>query len=154
MVKAATSNHYRKSIPTADPLSRAERSERMSRIRSKHTQPELHVRRTVFALGYRYKLHANGLPCRPDLVFPGRKKIILVHGCFWHRHRSKRCRLARLPKSKLEFWMPKLERNRARDMKNVTKLRRLGWKVLTIWECELSKPQLQQRIVRFLDRTV
>lgn len=134
-----------------DPLSRAERSERMSRIRSKHTQPELNVRHLIFRMGYRYRLHSKTLPGNPDIVFPAKKKIILVHGCFWHRHASKRCRLARLPKSKLSFWLTKLERNRLRDTANIAKLRHLGWRVLTLWECELKKTNLERRIARFLD---
>ena len=137
---------------TGDPLSCAQRSERMSRVRSKHTKPELRVRRLVFSLGYRYRLHSSDLPCTPDLVFPKRKKVILVHGCFWHRHSNKQCRLARWPKSRLDFWISKLESNRVRDKKNVAKLRRLGWSVMTIWECEINKPNLRKRIIRFLHR--
>jgi DNA mismatch endonuclease (patch repair protein) len=135
-----------------DPLTRSERSERMSRIRSKHTQPELRVRHLILRMGYRYRLHSKRLPCRPDIVFPGKKKIILVHGCFWHRHPNKRCRLARLPKSKLGFWLTKLEGNRVRDAANIAKLRRLGWRVLTLWECEVRKSNLENRILRFLER--
>jgi DNA mismatch endonuclease (patch repair protein) len=134
-----------------DPLSTAARSERMSRVRSKHTKPELRVRRLVFALGFRYRLHVANLPCTPDLVFRGRKKIILVHGCFWHRHQHNGCRLARLPRSRLGFWLPKLEANRARDSRNVSKLRRLGWSVMTVWECQLGRPGLERRVRRFLE---
>ena len=107
------------------------------------------VRRLVFALGYRYRLHVSGMPGRPDLVFSGRRKVIFVHGCFWHRHA--RCKLARLPKSRLEFWIPKLDANRRRDRKNVRALRRKGWAVLTIWECGLGNPRLPSTIERFLD---
>ena len=106
------------------------------------------VRRLVFALGYRYRLHVSGMPGRPDLVFSGRRKVIFVHGCFWHRHA--RCRLARLPKSRLEFWISKLEANKRRDRKNVRALRRKGWTVLTIWECGLGNPRLPSTIERFL----
>ena len=132
-----------------DTLTRAQRSAVMSRVRSKDSRPEMFVRRLVFALGYRYRLHVSGIPGRPDLVFSGRRKVIFVHGCFWHRHA--RCALARLPKSRLEFWLPKLEANRRRDQENVRALHRTGWAVLTIWECELGDPRLPSTIERFLD---
>lgn len=122
----------------------------MARVRSKNTRPELLVRRLVFALGYRYRLHRRNLPGSPDLVFTPRAKVIFVHGCFWHRH--SRCALARLPKSRIDFWVPKLEGNRCRDEKNKRALARMGWKVLTIWECQLGdKTQLSAVIRRFLD---
>ena len=132
-----------------DTLTKAQRSALMSRVRSKDSRPEMFVRRLVFALGYRYRLHVSGMPGRPDLVFSGRRKVIFVHGCFWHRHA--RCKLARLPKSRLEFWIPKLDANRRRDRKNVRVLRRKGWAVLTIWECGLGNPRLPSTIERFLD---
>lgn len=125
----------------------------MGRIRNRDTTPELSVRRLVSALGYRYRLHVGGLPGRPDLVFAGRRKVIFVHGCFWHRHRNARCRLARIPKSRLEFWVPKLENNSERDRRNLTALRRTGWRALVIWECELGQiAALSRRIQRFLER--
>lgn len=133
-----------------DTLSVAERSEIMSRVRSKDTVPEMLVRRTVFSLGYRYRLHDRTLPGCPDLVFRGREKVIFVHGCFWHRHSG--CPKARVPKSRTDFWLQKLEGNKKRDDKNVRRLRRQGWKVLTIWECQLGEPDLIIRIRRFLDR--
>ena len=132
-----------------DTLTKAQRSALMSRVRSKDSRPEMFVRRLVFALGYRYRLHVSGMPGRPDLVFSGRRKVIFVHGCFWHRHA--RCKLARLPKSRLEFWIPKLDANRRRDRKNVRVLRRKGWAVLTIWECGLGNPRLPSTIEKFLD---
>lgn len=133
-----------------DSLSPAERSEIMSRVRSKNSRPELFVRKLVFALGYRYRLHAKDLPGHPDIVFRRCRKVIFVHGCFWHRHAS--CPLARLPKSRLDFWVPKLEGNRKRDEKNKRELARGGWRVLTIWECQLKNPErLGARIGRFLD---
>ena len=123
----------------------------MSRIRPKSTQPELAVRRLIHSLGYRYSLHIATLAGTPDLVFRARKKVIFVHGCFWHRHRD--CALARLPKSRLEFWMAKLEGNRRRDSRNETRLRRAGWGCMTIWECQIVNPErLVSRIVRFLDK--
>lgn len=124
----------------------------MARVRSKNMRPELIVRRLVFALGYRYRLHARNLPGCPDLVFRPRRKVIFVHGCFWHRHPNPNCALARLPKSRLDFWKPKLEENYKRDEKNKKTLHMEGWKVLTIWECELKDTgRLKVRIRRFLD---
>ena len=121
-----------------DTLTREERAERMSRVRSKNTKPEMRVRRIVHRLGYRYRLHRRDLPGTPDLAFIGRRKAIFVHGCFWHRHPSTDCKLARLPKSRAEFWTPKLERNRARDEDNQSKLEAIGWGVLILWECQLK----------------
>ncbi|HKD06475.1 MAG TPA: very short patch repair endonuclease [Bryobacteraceae bacterium] len=133
-----------------DSLSKQERSEIMSRVRSKNSRPELAVRKLVFALGYRYRLHAKELPGTPDLVFRPRRKVIFVHGCFWHRHAN--CALARMPKSRLEFWGPKLEGNRQRDDKNKRALQKKGWKVLTIWECQLAKRERLEKMIRgFLD---
>lgn len=135
-----------------DTLSPRDRSERMSRVRGKDTKPELLVRRLVHSLGYRYRLHRRDLPGRPDLVFPARQKVIFVHGCFWHRHRARRCRLARLPKTRLEFWEPKLEANRLRDLRAYAALRKAGWKILVVWECGLSnKEQLENKLRRFLE---
>jgi DNA mismatch endonuclease (patch repair protein) len=134
-----------------DTLTPAQRSERMARVRSKDTKPEWTVRRIVHALGFRYRLHGAELPGRPDMVFASRRKVIFVHGCFWHRHGT-RCALTRLPKSKLEFWQPKLEKNRRRDRKNVRLLRADGWDVLVLWECELQREELlADRVVEFLE---
>src|SRR5579862_1905112 len=133
-----------------DTLTPAERSERMSRIRSKDTKPELVVRRLVHQLGFRYRLHVQDLPGSPDLVFASRGKIIFVHGCFWHRHGK--CKNTRWPKSKLDFWRPKLEQNERRDRINKRRLNRLGWKVLVVWECQLSnRPALTARLRTFLE---
>lgn len=121
-----------------DTLSVAQRSERMGRIRSKDTRPEMVVRRLAHRMGYRFRLHRHDLPGSPDLVFGGRKKAIFVHGCFWHGHQDANCKLARLPKSRLEFWQPKLERNRQRDLEVQQELEGMGWGVLTIWECQLG----------------
>lgn len=133
-----------------DTLSRAARSERMSLIRSKDTKPELLVRRLVYSLGYRYRLHRRDLPGVPDLVFARSRSVIFVHGCFWHCHA--RCRKARTPKSRLSYWKPKLELNSKRDKKNVRTLLRDGWRVLIIWECQLGhRGRLEKRIVRFLE---
>lgn len=135
-----------------DTLSPEGRSERMSRVRNKNTKPELRVRRLIHGMGYRYRLHRKDIPGRPDLVFPSRKRVIFVHGCFWHRHPH--CGLARLPKSRREFWVPKLEGNRTRDLANQHKLHELGWKVLVVWECQTTARNLDslaERIQRFLE---
>jgi len=108
----------------------------MSRVRNKNSIPEMKLRRLVHGLGYRYRLHVGKLPGKPDLVFPGRRSVIFMHGCFWHRHPG--CKLARLPKSKLDFWVEKLEANRQRDIAHQKQLRELGWRVLVIWECEMD----------------
>ena len=132
-----------------DTLTPAERSERMSRVRHRDTKPELAVRRLIHGMGYRYRLHGKRLPGKPDLTFASRRKVIFVHGCFWHRHEG--CRLARLPKSGLDFWEPKLESNRLRDIRNQDALRHLGWNILVVWECELADPEgLKVRIRNFL----
>ena len=108
-----------------DTLTAPERSERMSRVRSKDTKPEMLVRSLVHRMGFRYRLHDRKLPGNPDMVFPGRGKIIFVHGCFWHRHRE-RCEFTRWPKSRMDFWGPKLEKNRQRDKIVGRELRKLG----------------------------
>lgn len=121
-----------------DTMSMDERSRRMSRIRNKDTKPEMFVRRLIHRMGYRYRLHGKKLPGKPDLVFASRRKVIFVHGCYWHRHDDPSCKLARLPKSRLDFWGPKLKGNRERDKRNQMELNALGWEVLVIWECQLS----------------
>ena len=136
-----------------DTLSPEARSERMSRVRGKDTKPEMAVRRLVHAMGYRYRLHRRDLPGIPDLVFRRLKKVIFVHGCFWHRHPDTKCKLARMPKSRLDFWRPKLEGNRRRDEASQAELKKLGWRVLVVWECEIGhKEQLENKIRKFLER--
>jgi DNA mismatch endonuclease (patch repair protein) len=127
-----------------------ERSAQMALIHSRDTKPELVVRRQLHALGYRYRLHVAELPGKPDLVFPARKKVIFVHGCFWHRHSH--CSRCRLPKSRLDYWKPKLERNVKRDRIAVYGLRRSGWRVLVVWECETLDPKRAiKKATRFLE---
>jgi DNA mismatch endonuclease (patch repair protein) len=134
-----------------DTLTPAQRSERMSRVRSKDTKPEMLVRSLVHRMGYRYRLHDRNLPGNPDLVFPSRGKIIFVHGCFWHRHGTG-CEYTRWPKSKLDFWRPKLEENHRRDRIVRRKLRKLGWRVEIVWECQLkSREALAARLRAFLE---
>lgn len=120
-------------------------------VRGADTKPEMAVRRLVHGMGYRYRLHVTGLPGRPDIVFPSRGKIIFVHGCFWHRHSNPGCNLARLPKSRLDFWRTKLEQNRKRDVVAMRRLKSGGWKVLIIWECQIKKGRLADRIERFME---
>lgn len=132
-----------------DSVTPTRRSEIMARVRARDTKPEMLVRRMVYAMGYRYRLHAKELPGKPDLAFRSRLKAIFVHGCFWHRHPG--CVLARIPKSRQDFWIPKLEANRQRDIRNEQELTKRGWNVLTIWECELGDmPGLESRIRKFL----
>lgn len=129
-----------------DTLSQTERSERMSRIRGKDSNPEKELRCLVHAMGYRYRLHVRDLPGKPDMVFPGRRAVIFMHGCFWHRHEG--CNLARLPKSRTTFWKEKLEANRQRDQRNQEQLTERGWRVLTVWECQLSDAIGTRQLVR------
>jgi DNA mismatch endonuclease (patch repair protein) len=136
-----------------DTLTRTERSKRMALIRSTNTKPELLVRKIARSCGYRFRLHVPDLPGKPDIAFPKQKKVIFVHGCFWHRHPDPECALARLPKTKLRFWIPKLTENRRRDLRNIARLRRQKWKVSVVWECQLANPtSLEKRIKRFLER--
>lgn len=127
-----------------DTLTPAERSDRMSRIRGKDTAPELWVRRYLHALGFRYRLHARKLPGRPDLVLPKHGVVILVHGCFWHGHA---CQKGRIPATRSTFWREKLKGNRDRDARNLRKLKGLGWRVLTVWECSLSSKIRRDRML-------
>jgi DNA mismatch endonuclease (patch repair protein) len=120
-----------------DNLGRRRRSEIMSSIRSGDTQPEKAVRSIVHRMGYRFRLHVRSLPGTPDIVLPRHKKIIFVHGCFWHGH--VRCLKGRPPKSNLDFWIPKLAANRKRDQGVAAKLRRIGWEVLVVWQCQLRR---------------
>jgi DNA mismatch endonuclease (patch repair protein) len=125
------------------------RSEIMSRIRGKNTTPELIVRKLVYSMGYRYRLHYAKLPGKPDLVFPGRKKVIFVHGCFWHGHEG--CKKATIPKTRVEYWKPKLEENKKRDREKQIELEDMGWDFLTIWQCELKDIEgLKKKIQSFL----
>ena len=134
-----------------DTLTRTERSKRMALIRSKDTKPELLVRRIARSFGYKFRKHVSKLPSKPDLVFPRLRKVIFVHGCYWHRHPG--CELARLPKSKRRFWVPKLTENRRRDLRNIARLRRNKWGVSVIWECQLKNPaSLARRVKKFLEK--
>jgi len=132
-----------------DTVSAERRSEIMSRVPSRGSRPEMMVRRLVHGLGFRYRLHGKDLPGRPDLVFSSRRRVIFVHGCFWHRHPG--CALARTPKSRVRFWRAKLDGNRERDIANQRKLDTMGWLALVIWECELRDIQsVTNHVVSFL----
>ena len=119
----------------------------MSRIRSKNTEPEMIVRRLLHAMGVRYRLHRDALPGKPDIVLGSRRLVIFVHGCFWHRHPG--CRGATMPAANRDFWQAKLEGNAARDLLHRAALRKLGWRVAVIWECETRQPEkLARRLAR------
>lgn len=110
----------------------------MRAVHSKNTQPEMAVRRIVHALGFRYRLHVKTLPGKPDLVFPSRRKIIFVHGCFWHRHKN--CKYSSFPKTRADFWNDKFDANMERDRVAMKSLKKLGWNVMTVWQCQLKNP--------------
>ncbi|MGX2028898.1 very short patch repair endonuclease [Methylocaldum gracile] len=128
-----------------DRVSPEKRSEIMSRVHAKNTAPEITVRKLVFALGYRYRLHSKTLPGHPDLVFPSRRKVIFVHGCFWHFHG---CKKGQPPKSNLDYWLPKFEENRKRDSKALSDLTALGWSYLVIWQCQLKNTEFLKNEIR------
>jgi DNA mismatch endonuclease, patch repair protein len=134
-----------RSFDDVSPVVRA----RMARIRKKDTTPELLVRQAAHALGYRFRLHRRGLPGSPDLVFPSRRKVIFVHGCFWHRHG---CALSgKIPAKRVEYWAPKLARNVERDREAVSALMKLGWAALMIWECEaMDRSSVERQLRNFL----
>jgi DNA mismatch endonuclease, patch repair protein len=132
-----------------DNLSAERRSANMRRIPAKNTTPELFLRRILHRAGYRFRLHRKDLPGKPDLVFPGRRKVIFVHGCFWHQHPG--CREGRIPETRPEYWEPKLTRNQQRDAAAIAALKSDRWKCLVIWECDLKDPAtVTKRIQRFL----
>jgi DNA mismatch endonuclease (patch repair protein) len=131
-----------------DTLTPERRSHNMRAIRSKNMLPELMVRRLVHKLGYRFRLHRKDLPGKPDLMFASRRKVIFVHGCFWHCHN---CKDAHVPKSNPDYWVPKLQRNQARDRDNLEALRVEGWHSLIIWECETRDERaVRKRLAAFL----
>lgn len=123
-----------------DVLTPEQRRRCMASISGKNTKPELIVRKLLFSLGYRYRLHYSNLPGKPDLVFPSKRKVIFIHGCFWHRHDCSKGKS--LPSNNSEFWQKKLSDNVIRDSKNISDLKKLGWDVLVIWTCELKNLEL------------
>ena len=129
-----------------DHVTPAKRTEIMAAVRSKDTTPEIKVRRLVHSMGYRYKLYRPDLPGKPDLVFGSKKKVIFVHGCFWHGHTG--CNKARLPKSRVDFWREKIENNTRRDRRVKRALNRKGWRYLTIWQCQLKDLEKTAELIR------
>lgn len=128
----------------------AARSRQMAKIRSKNTKPELAVRSLAFSIGYRFRLHVKTLPGKPDLVFPSRRKVIFVHGCFWHRHAG--CKRASTPRTNQSYWLPKFKRNIQRDSALLEQLKVLGWDTMVVWECEVTDVlQLSIKLRAFLD---
>jgi DNA mismatch endonuclease (patch repair protein) len=135
-----------------DCLTPQKRSWLMSQVPSKDTTTELIVRRLVHSMGYRYRLHGSDLPGKPDIVLPKYKKIILVHGCFWHRHKG--CRKSGVPKSKKHFWLDKFEKNIRRDAKEMRILKKYGWRILVVWQCQTKdNEKLKNRLNRFLNES-
>ena len=135
-----------------EPPPTPERSALMARIRGRDTGPEMAVRRLLYGLGYRYRLHVRDLPGRPDIVFRRRRKVIFVHGCFWHQHEG--CRKATIPRTRVAFWRRKFRRNKERDTVSLQALGALGWKALVVWECETETKEreaLRVRLTRFLE---
>lgn len=134
-----------------DVLNLEQRRACMAAVKSGNTKPEMSVRRLVHAMGYRYALHKRTLPGRPDLCFVSRRKVIFVHGCFWHGHTCRRG--ARVPIANREYWIRKIRRNRERDLQSRQSLSAMGWKSLIVWECELkSVSELARTIGKFLER--
>lgn len=135
-----------------DFLTPAERSKRMGRIRGKDTKPEIRLRHLLHKQGLRYRLHVRDLPGRPDLVFPKFRAVVFVHGCFWHGHEG--CRIANQPKSNSAFWEKKFKTNQQRDARNIVDLERAAWRVLVVWECELTSnaaaEQAAKRVIAWL----
>lgn len=134
-----------------DTISTERRSANMARIQSRNTSPELLVRSLVHKMGFRFRLHVPELPGKPDLVFPRLRRIIEIRGCFWHQHTG--CIDSHIPKTKIDYWGPKLERNHERDKTNRRKLRKLGWRLCVVWECEVkNRKELSERLATFLNQ--
>ena len=131
-----------------DIYSPEKRSRIMSAVRAADTSPEMVVRRALHALGYRFRLHRRDLPGTPDIVLPRHRTAVFVHGCFWHHHQG--CPKSRLPTTNTEFWQRKIADNVRRDRRRARQLRAMGWRVLTVWECQAHKPSLSPRLGRFL----
>ncbi len=140
-------------IKMTDVYSKKKRSKIMSMVKEKDTKPEKVVRSLIHSLGYRYRLHRKDLPGKPDIVFKKYKKVIFVHGCFWHDHQCDRGK--RIPKSNTQYWLDKKRKNRIREKKNIKLLKSMGWDCLIIWECEIKNlGEIQSRITSFLDNSI
>lgn len=155
MVDEHSGIHRTCPIPTGekmtDVLTPAQRQRCMSNIKGKDTKPEMIVRKWLWSNGFRYRLHGRNLPGKPDIVFSGRRKVIFIHGCFWHKHS---CRFFKWPGTNVDFWKGKITGNVDRDKRNQSSLKKSGWKVLVVWECETkqaSQEKLWRRIRRFLE---
>lgn len=134
-----------------DIVSVKKRSEIMSKVRSRDTKPEMFVRKIVSSLGFRYRLHNRNLPGKPDLSNATRKKAIFVHGCFWHRHAN--CKMASVPASNKEYWKEKFRRNKLRDQAALDALKKMGWRPLVVWECEIRQPEkLKRKLEKYVGK--
>ena len=133
-----------------DSITKLQRSKNMTAIKSKNTKPELVIRKLLHSKGYRYKIHDKKLPGKPDIVMPKLKVVINVHGCYWHYHG---CSRSNIPKTQTEYWLDKLESNKRRDFQNKRKLKKLGWRVIDVWECTLKKRNLEKTFNR-LERLI
>lgn len=133
-----------------DNVSKGVRSVNMRNIKGKNTKPELAVRKLISSMGLRYRIHSKHLPGKPDIVFPNKRKVIFVNGCFWHQHKSKRCKSVHMPKSRLNYWIPKLKRTVVRDKISRKTLLSLGWKYLDVWECTINTTSLKKKIHDFI----
>ena len=131
-----------------DVVSPRRRSEIMALVGHKDTRPEKIVRSFLHKKGLRYRLHVKELPGKPDLVFPRYKTVVFINGCFWHGHKDKKCKLARMPKSNVKFWKSKIQKNQIRDQKNTEQLRSLNWRVIIVWECQLNQKGLLERLAK------
>lgn len=136
----------------ADIMTKQQRHDCMAAVKGKDTKPEMLVRRYLHGLGYRYGLHNRKLPSSPDLVLRRLKTVIFIHGCFWHGHEG--CKYYRLPKSNIDFWQTKIDRNRKRDAEVEAKLNSMGWRVLTVWECDLKNKERRERTLSDLAKTL
>lgn len=134
----------------ADVHDKATRSYNMSQIKGKNTKPEMIVRRFLFGHGFRYRIHNKNLPGKPDLVLPKYKTVIFIHGCFWHGHES--CRYFVVPKTRTDWWLNKINLNKTNDEKAILSLKQNGWKIITVWECELKPTLLQSTLSSLLER--
>ena len=134
----------------ADVHNNATRSYNMSRIKGKNTKPEMLVRKFLHANGYRYKLHDKKLPGKPDIVLPKYRTVIFVHGCFWHGHTD--CRYFVMPKTRTQWWKDKINRNIANDEKAIKALKKDGWKIINVWECDLKRAKVERALVKMLAR--
>ncbi len=136
-----------------DTISPKRRSTNMGAIKSKNTKPEMIVRHVAYSLGYRYRLHVKSLPGKPDLVFKSKRKTVFVHGCFWHQHKKEKCLDSHTPHSNLNYWLPKLSKNVNRDENNIRELKKNGWDVLVVWECETkNQNKIKTNLRRFLSK--